>query len=112
VTRAPLVVDADLTLSVPGGDVTVTGYGDVVVVEASSLRAVRSLLSGAETVPLETFGHGLETAGLTVDVRVGGYSVARAGVGATPGLVSRAVGATPARIGLAGLALAALRRYF
>lgn len=107
--RAPLSVEADLELELEAGLARVRGYGDVVVVDLPSLAAARELADGTTTLPIEGAGDGLATSDVTVDVRVRGRSVARAGPGVTPGPLSRLVGAEPARLSVGGVVLAALR---
>jgi len=110
---APLSVEADLTLDTDRGAATVRGYGDLVVVDLTSLSVARDLLEGTATLPtagLAGVEEGLRTADVVVDVRVRGRSVARLGRDAAPGPLSRALGA-PGRVSLAGVVLAALRRF-
>ena len=103
-----LDVDADLTLTVDGERVTIRGYGDLVVVAAPSLSAVRTLARTAAP-PLDgrLLPH-LEDADVRLDVRVRGRSVARAGSEIDPGPLSRALGVAPARVSLGGLLLTTL----
>jgi hypothetical protein len=108
VTRE-LSVEADLTLTVPAGEIRVRGYGDVVVVEAPSLAAARDLFDGTATLPLDRLTGEIESAAVDIDIRVRGRSVARIGPDVSPGPLSRAVGAAPARISVGGAILAALR---
>jgi hypothetical protein len=106
-----LDVDADLTLTVDDATVRIRGYGDLIVVAAPSLSAVRTL-ARTDAPPLD--GHlldALRDADVTLDVRVRGRSVARAGPNVEPGPLSRAVDAAPARLSLGGLLLAALGRW-
>lgn len=103
-----LDVDADLTLTVDDETVTVRGYGDLVVVSAPALAVVRTLVR-TTAPPLDD--HLLTLlcdAEVTLDVRVRGRSVARAGPGVDAGPLSRALGAAPARVSLGGLLLSAL----
>jgi len=103
-----LDVDADLTLTLDGATVTIRGYGDLVVVAAPSLATVQALArSGAPPVDLHLLDY-LRDADVTLDVRVRGRSVARAGPGVDPGPLSRALDIAPARVSLGGLLLAAL----
>lgn len=104
-----LSVEADLTLTVPAGDVRIRGYGDLLVVEAPSLAAARDLFEGTATLPLDRLTGGIEDAAVDVDVRVRGRSVARLGPGVEAGPLSRLAGAAPARISVGGVVLAALR---
>jgi hypothetical protein len=116
--RAPLSVDADVEVTLEEGTARVRGYGDLVVVELSTLAAARELATGASTLassasalPIDGLaGPGeLGTGGVTVDVRVRGLSVARAGPGITPGPLSRLLGAAPASVSLGGVVLAGIR---
>jgi hypothetical protein len=100
----PLDVYADLTLEVGDASVAVRGYGDLVVVAAPTLSAVRELAGGG--LLLER----LVAADVTVDLRVRGLSVARAGPDHPPGLLSRRLGLAPVRLEPGGLFLAALTR--
>lgn len=103
-----LDVDADLTLAIDDATVTIRGYGDLVVVAAPSLSVVRTLArTGAPPLDRHLLSY-LRDADVTLDVRVRGRSVARAGPGIDPGPLSRALDAAPARISLGGLLLAAL----
>jgi hypothetical protein len=105
----PLSVDADLTLTVAGSEVSVRGYGDLVVVDAPDLRTAARMVRGGRQF-LTPFGAAVDRGDLTVDVRVDGGSVARLGAGVPSGRLSRLVGATPARVSAGGLALAAIDR--
>lgn len=105
-----LDVTADLTLSLADEDVSVTGYGDLVIVDAPSLRTALGLLRGVDHVPTHLVERGLARGDVTVDVRVRGGSIARAGPGIRPGPVSRALGVAPAKVSLLGVALAGLGR--
>ena len=103
-----LDVDADLTLTVDGAAVSIRGYGDLVVVSGPSLSVLRTLArTGAPPLDAHLLDH-LQDADVTLDVRVRGRSVARIGPGIDPGPLSRALGASPARVSLGGLLLAAL----
>lgn len=100
----PLDVSADLTLDVDDATVTIRGYGDLIVVRTPSLAAARAL-SVVGTRPL--LSH-LRDADVTLDLRVRGHSVARAGPGHDPGPLSRALGVAPARISPGGVVLSLL----
>jgi len=107
-----LDVDADLTLTVDDETVSIRGYGDLVVVSASSLSVLRTLLRGGPPVPDQP--HLLAVlcgADVTLDVRVRGRSVARAGPGHAPDPLSRALGVAPARVSPGGLVLTALTEW-
>ncbi|MFB6108085.1 MAG: hypothetical protein ABEJ82_04480 [Haloplanus sp.] len=101
----PLSVDADCTLTVDGTPVSVRGYGDLLVVDAPTLGAIRSLGGGTRASVVDAV---CRRSDLTVDCRVRGRSVARVGAGVESGPLSRAVGAAPARLSLGGLLLALL----
>ena len=83
-----LSVEADLTATVDGQEVEIDGYGDRVVVSFPSFRIARRTSEGA---------------GVDVDVRIRGASVARLGPGVRAGLISRLVGAAPARVSVIGV---------
>jgi hypothetical protein len=103
-----LDIDADLTLAVAEGTVTIRGYGDLVVVGAPSLAAVRTLArTGAPPLDARLLER-LRDADVTLDVRVRGRSVARAGAGVDTGPLARVLGVAPARVSLGGLCLTAL----
>jgi hypothetical protein len=101
-----LDVYADLRVEVGEAAVSVRGYGDLVVVAAPTLSAARALgaTGGAGGPLLER----LAAADVTVDLRVRGRSVARAGPDHEAGPLSRLLGVAPARLSPGGLLLAAL----
>lgn len=103
-----LDITADLTLRLDDAEVEVRGYGDLVVVDAPTLRTALSLLRSAEALPGEFVERGLVRGDVALDVRVRGGSIARAGPDVRPGPVSRALGVDPARVNLGSVALAAL----
>ncbi|WP_435066803.1 hypothetical protein [Haloplanus sp. C73] len=103
----PLDVDADLTLTVDGAAVSIRGYGDLVVVDAPSLAAVRALKRGRTTAVLDP----LLRADVRLDVRVRGRSVARATPGRDAGPVARALGVDPLSVAFGGLFLTALTEW-
>jgi hypothetical protein len=96
-----LDVYADLAVEVGDAKVSVRGYGDLVVVRAPTLAAARGLAGGGTQSVLER----LCAAEVTVDLRVGNRSVARAGPGHEPGVLSRALGVAPARLSPGGVLL-------
>jgi len=107
-----LAVDADLTLTVDDATVSIRGYGDLVVVAAPSLSVLRTLVRGEPPVPDRShLVAALRDADVTLDVRVRGRSVARAGPEYDPGPLSRALGVAPARVSLGGLLLAVLTEW-
>jgi len=91
----PLDVLADLTLAVDGEDIRIQGDGELVVVDLPTLRAGRRLLqsgpwSGAvRQKRTQQFNTALTTAGITVDVRYQGDTIARVGARARPNAAAR-----------------------
>lgn len=91
----PLEVLADLQVAVDGEDVTVQADGDLVVVDLPSLRAGRRILDAYPLSPerrpraTDRLHDALQIAGLTVEVRLQGETVARIGEGAEPGRLAR-----------------------
>lgn len=100
-----LAVEAAIDVSVDGETVRVDGYGDLVVVDAPSFAAARALRRGVGTLAALA---PTMTAGVTVDVRVRGVSVARIAPG-SPGRLAPLLGTAPARPSLGGLVRAFLR---
>jgi hypothetical protein len=97
----PLSVLADLDLSIDGEDFTLYGDGERLVMNAPRLRSLRRLLT---TGPLamsnaeqnaERFAEALELAGLTLEVRVQGDTVARIGKDATPNALGQLLNVGP-----------------
>lgn len=97
----PLDVDADLTVETDDWTGTVRGHGDLVVVDVPSLSAARSLARTAAPM-----ADPVADAGVTVDLRVRGVSVATVGPDVDPGLLSRVLGLAPARVRPGGLLFA------
>lgn len=90
----PLDVEADLTLEVDGEPVRIVGSGRSLVVDAPTRRSARRLLQSGpladdRAARLADVNGALREAGVGADVRVQGRTVARLGVGARPGTVSR-----------------------
>lgn len=92
----PLEVLADLQLTVDGEDVSVQADGKRIVINLASLKAGRRLLqsyplSGGEQdlEPTDRLHDALRIAGLTVEVRLQGKTIARIGKRARPGRLSR-----------------------
>ncbi|WP_439025636.1 hypothetical protein [Haloarchaeobius sp. DT45] len=108
--RTPLRVDADLRLRLGDSDVLVTGYGNTVVVQAPSLRAIRQLRQAAGQWPVRRLLDSLAASGVALDVRVGDVSVGGFDREARGGILSRIAGTGPVSVYPEGLALAALRR--
>ena len=106
---APLTVKADLTVEVAGTRAEVRSTGERLFVSFPSVfgavRALRRLPEDGETRLAEF----LRAADLTAEFRVRDRTVAVAGVGADPGLVSTRLGAAPIEVRLGG-ALGAVGR--
>lgn len=86
----PLEVLADLHLAVDGEDIQIRGDGDRIVVDLPTLRAGRRLLThgplatGDRERGLRRVNEALRIAGITVDVRLHGDTIARVGADAQP----------------------------
>ncbi|QAU12531.1 peptide ABC transporter ATP-binding protein [Halorubrum sp. BOL3-1] len=93
----------DLTLSVDGVDATVHATDRRIFVE---VERVRDALRVARRLPDDSVSNRavaeLVRAGLTVEVRVRGRTVAAAGSDARPGPLSHRLGVAPAELRLAG----------
>jgi hypothetical protein len=100
--QAPVDVVADLTLTVEGQPVSVESYTDLVIVDLPSVRIAWPLYRGLRR-HLGTGDTLLHTLDLTVELRVDGTTVARAGSGARPQLDD-----LPVEFDLPGLARAAV----
>lgn len=91
----PLEVLADLQIAVDGENVDVQADGDRIVVDLPSLRAGRRLLSAYPISPTERpratdrVHDALQIAGITMEVRLQGETVARIGDGARPGRLAQ-----------------------
>lgn len=91
----PLEVFADLQLSVDGEDVSVQADGRRIVVDLATLEAGQRMLAGhpfsAVRRPASTgrLHDVLQIAGLTLEVRLRGDTIARMGAGARPGRVAQ-----------------------
>ncbi len=100
----PLEVLADLQLAVDGEEISIRGEGDRLVVDLPSLRAGRRLVRSGpfaletDPDPMTRLHDVLEGTGLSVEVRLQGDPVARAGAGAEPGLLSRALNLGPVEL--------------
>ncbi|MEM4781329.1 MAG: hypothetical protein QXG03_07210 [Halalkalicoccus sp.] len=108
--RAP-AVEADLSLTVEGHPVSVSGSGTHLTIATSSLRAAVTVLGSLGTLAelVEPFGSRFVEADLSADVEVDGVVVARIGPHVEPNALSRALGIAPARLWPGALCRAALR---
>lgn len=105
----PFAVEADLDVTVAGETVGVEGHGDLVVIDAPSFAALRALRRGVGRLPPAVAPGRAADAGVTVDLRVRGVSVARIDPDADAGRLAVALGVAPARPSLGGLLRALLR---
>lgn len=107
----PLSVDVALDVTVDGSRCAVWNEGGLLVVNAPSLSAARSLAAGLVAVPLPAgqLTGGLSDADLTVELRVRHTPVAQLGASVTPSRLAAAAG-YDADVSLRGLAVAAWRR--
>jgi hypothetical protein len=105
-----LSVDADLDLTVDGAECRVWSERSRVVVEAPSLSAARSLLSGVDALPVDQsrVADELADTDLVVEVRVRRATVARLGAGVESSVFATQLG-YDADLSLWGLAVAAWR---
>ena len=91
----PLEVLADLQVAIDGEAIDVQANGDRVVVDLPSLRAGRRILaaypfsSAKRPRSTDRLDDALQIAGLTVEVRLQGETVARIGEEAQPGQLAR-----------------------
>jgi len=103
--RAPVDVEADVTLTVEGQPISVESYTDLLRVDLPSVRVARTVLRTAGgTRGLEELDATLRTLDLTVDVAVDSVRVARVGALAEPQLPSVA----PVEIDVGGALRAAV----
>ncbi|MFC6988944.1 hypothetical protein ACFQJD_09870 [Haloplanus sp. GCM10025708] len=106
-------LEADLTLERGDDEFSIDGDGRTVVVDAPSLAAaarlrptVARLRTAAAAAPFSK-----PTPRVTVDVRVRGASVARAGPDVSPGVASSLLGVAPVRVSASGVVRAAVRAW-
>jgi len=106
----PLSVDVDLTVTVDGRECAVWDEGDVVVVNAPSLRTARALIDGVDALPLpvERLVGELASGDLVVEVRVRRSPVARVGAGVAPSRLAARTG-YDADVAVRGVVVAAWR---
>jgi hypothetical protein len=109
-TDLELSVEADLDLTVDGHDCSVWTEDGTVVVEAPSLTAARSLLSGVDALPVDPnrLAAGLAGGSITVRVQVRRATVARVGAGVDPSPLADSLG-YEADVSPRGIAVAAWR---
>lgn len=107
--RPDLAIDADLTVTIDGRTMTITGYGDTVAVDLPSLASSFSLW---RTLPADEMdlAAGLSSVGVTAELRVRGVPLARLGDSAVPSWIGDRIGIGPVEIFPEGIALAVLTR--
>jgi hypothetical protein len=105
-----LSVEADLDVTIDGEKCRVWSEGNRVVLDAPSLAAARTLLSGVEALPVgqARIARELTDADLAVDVRVRHATVARLGAGVEPSSLAALAG-FDADVSLWGVAVACWR---
>jgi hypothetical protein len=103
-----LSVDANLSLTVDGTKLAVSGSDDRIHVQVPSVRAAASLF-GSERQRLPAVSGALADNGLTAEVRIGDAVVALLGAAATPGQLSKPIWGEAVEIRPAELFAAALR---
>jgi hypothetical protein len=107
--RPSLAVDADLTVTVDGTTITVTGYDDVVAADVSSFGPVVALWRQYGDRTMDGAA-ALASVGLTAELRVRGVPVARLGSDANPSPLARRLGLGPVELVPEGPVLAAITR--
>ena len=104
-------VDANLSLTIEGQECAIWSESDLLVVTVPPVTAARRLLPGAEQLPvgIDTLLPGLETAGVTVEVRLRHAPVARFGAGVDRTRLAALAG-YDGRVSLRGAAVGLYRR--
>lgn len=92
-------IDADLTVTIDGTEVTVSSVDGRLRVEAPTISVARKLGDITDVVPP---GLAAEAGRVRADIFVGGHRVAYTGPGVHPGPLSRAAGVTPAKLDVPG----------
>lgn len=113
----PLNVFADLQLTIDGESLSINGDGDRLVVDVPRLRTARRLLT---TGPLavgdternaERVAEALRLAGITLEVRVQGDTVARIGADASPNAIGALLDAGPVEVNAGQMVWSVARRH-
>lgn len=106
-----LAVEADLSLTVEGQPVAISGSGEHLTIATPSIQAAITVLRNLGTVSelIEPAGSRFVDANLSADIEVAEVVVARVGPHVEPNALSRALGISPARI-WPGAAFRAARR--
>lgn len=106
-----LAVEADLSLTVEGQPVSVSGSGNHLTVSVPTVRGAITILRGLGTITelVEPFGSRLVESDLSADVEVAGVVVARIGPHVEPTALSERLGIAPAQVWPGAVVRAALR---
>lgn len=109
-TRA-LAVEADLSLTVEGQPVSVTGSGSHLIISVPTVRGAITVLRNLGTVTelVEPFGSRFVESDLSADVEVGEVVIARIGPHVEPNALSKRLGIAPAQVWPGAVVQAALR---
>lgn len=103
-----LEIEADLTLTVDGTDIPITGSGNLIVVNFPSLGIAIKLLRQVQQHPqfkqlYRLYNQRSDIAPLAIDVQVNGNTIANINPDNKPGLASRLTGNEGLTIEFAGL---------
>jgi hypothetical protein len=95
--KGTLDIESTLQLEIDGETADIRGEGDVLVIDVPSRRMARSFLSGLPPAgrkrkTVRQMDDLLQAIGMTLDVRVEGSTVAKAGRRAKPGGLTRLLG--------------------
>ncbi len=95
--KGTLDIESSLQLEIDGETADIRGEGDTLVIDVPSRHMARSFLSGLPPAgrkrkTVRQMDDLLQAVGLTIDIRVEGDTVAKAGRRAKPGGLSRLVG--------------------
>jgi len=107
--RPSLAIEADLTVSVDGHPVEVTGYDDLVALDLPSVPATLSLWRSLPVTTMDAAAS-LASVGLTAELQLRGVPIARIGDSAVPSGLSRRLGLGPVELVPEGALLAAVTR--
>ncbi|MFC7075650.1 hypothetical protein [Haloarcula halophila] len=107
--RPSLGVDADLTVTVDGRPITLTGYGDLVAADLDGFGPLLALRREYGDRAMDGAA-ALASVGLTAELRVRGVPIARLGSDADPSPLARRLGLGPVELVPEGPLLAAITR--
>lgn len=106
--RPSLAIDAELTVSADGAQLSVVGYDDLVAIDLPSFAAAIRLWQQLGSSSMDAAA-ALASVGLTAEVRIRGVPVARLGDDAEPSSLARALGIGPVELVPEGSLLALSR---